>query len=46
MFEKLVHSFGTLTCKNEKLVCLTLPPDQREDWLDVGYWTIFCVRHS
>ena len=29
------------------LVCnVILPYDQREVWVDVGYWTIFCVSDS
>ena len=29
---------------NMILVCeVTLPCDQREVWVDVGYWTILCV---
>ena len=32
---------------NMILVCkVTLPCDQREVWVDVGYWTILCVSDS
>ena len=29
-----------------KVCSITLPCDQREFWVDAGYWTIVCVSDS